>query len=558
MRIIGCNIDETRFGMPLYDGGICLIENGEIRVAINEERTSRAKHAPGFHSSLQICLERLGYTIKDIDMIVLSNCCETPLGSDDLSRLPFDFGDTKVHFIPSHHLSHAYSAFMVSPFEEALIVIHDNEGNALDKRAGSQYWLNSLERSSYYIGRGSSIELIRRDASDPGVVGLGETYRRFTHYLGWPSYTYAERTMGLASYGKENPFPGAKLFELENGSYYSLLPMCDNDPIQSIKEWARSMNIDFPKPRFPKEPITQEHMNIARFVQEEFERVSIYIINSLIRETGIRNICVAGGAGLNSVTNMKILKKTRARDIFIQPAAGDSGTCLGNALYGYHHILGNNKRIDFRDVYLGFEYNEDEIINTLKQYNDKVEFTKFSSDDAFLDKVAYELSEGKVIGWFQGRSEFGPRALGNRSILADPRSPDMKNRINMHIKRRESFRPFAPSVIAEYASEYFELDRCSPYMLLVTSVKKSMRKIISAVTHVDGTARVQTVSKETNTLFYQLLMKFYKLTGVPILLNTSFNADGEPIVESPDDAVRSFINCNLDLLAIGNYIVYKK
>lgn len=555
MKIIGANFGETENGMLLNDGGICLFNNGKM-VITSEERITRKKYVGGFNMSLKRLLDSEKLKIEDIDLFVFSSCCELPRKKINIEK--YNIPSEKIVYIPSHHLSHAYSTYFSSQFDEAIIMVIDNEGNIINDLGGKKFYDNELEHMTYYIGKQNNIEFLERDDVLSNQIGIGDAYRYFTHYIGFPSYVYAGKTMGLAPYGNKEKYSNVKIFDFDDTTgkiscrIENMYENCDN----AIKKFFKdNYNIDIIEPRTPIDDITQEYADLAFLIQNELEEILIKKVKYLVKKTGIKKLCIAGGVGLNSVANARILKETGIEDIFIVPAAGDTGQCLGNVYYGYYDILKETKRIPFSSVYLGFSYNLKEIEKEIKK-NKGVKYTKYKEINELNKRVAKDLVDGKIIARFDGRSEFGPRALGNRSILMDPRKAENKDILNKRVKFRESFRPFAPSVLYEYSTEYFDLEQESPYMLLVAKVKRP--EIIPAVTHIDMSARIQTVKKEDNYNYYDLINEFYMLTGVPVLLNTSFNINGKPIVETPEDALNSFMTTNIDKLAIGLYLVEKR
>lgn len=561
MRIVGANLGKTQQGMLLNDGGICLLDEERL-VITSEERITRKKYAGGFKESLKYLLDREHLKIDDIDLFVFSSCCELPLNKIEnhnyFENFDISIPENKIVFMPSHHLSHANSVFYASGFDEAIIMVIDNEGNIIKNLGHKNFYENELEHMTYYIGKDNKIKFLERDDIDPNKIGIGDAYRYFTHYIGFPSYVYAGKTMGLAPYGNPNKYKQIKIFNFdkETGKISCNINNHYTNCTYALKEFFKDKyNMKLIEPRTPIDEITQEYADLAYLIQTELEDVLIKKVKYLYEKTGIKKLCIAGGVGLNSVVNGRILRETPIKEIFILPAAGDTGQCLGNVYYGYYEVLKNTKPIKFSSPFLGFEYTEREILAELKQHKN-LKYTKYKNINTLNKQAAYDLSKGKIVARFDGRSEFGPRALGNRSILMDPTKKENKDILNSRVKFRESFRPFAPSVLYDYANEYFDLEQESPYMLLVFKVKKPDK--IPAVTHVDLSARVQTVTKEINSNYYDLINEFYKITGVPVLLNTSFNINGEPIVETPKDAINCFISTNIDELIIGQYLVTKE
>lgn len=564
MKIIGFNLEKTVYGLSLDNGGACLVVDGEVVMVINEERLNRKQYSAGFRRSINYLLQNNNLELKDIDLFVGSSCLEPKQSVENvqqqLKENGFDVPLEKIR-VCDHHLSHAFAAYYPSQFDGALIMVVDGDGNTLTNKmevgteSEEKYWLNKNEHNSYYVGRGDKIEFLERDQIEISENGFGGAYRYFTYFCGFYGYRYAGKLMGLSAYGsKRNKYKDVEIFELgENGRVKCLVP--DTDRLNSpkvVEDWLVSKGVDV-KARLPHEPITKDIEDIAFLIQRELDRAFIHKVNYLVEQTGIKNLCITGGVGLNAVTNRAILDNTEIENIFIQPSAGDSGQCLGNAYFGVAEFDSNNIKRKSISVYQGKEYSNEEIEEALNPQKDKLDFKKVVFSE--LAHIASEkLSENKIIAWFQGRSETGPRALGNRSILANPIHREMKDTINARVKHREHFRPFAPSVLEEKASEWFDISIPAPYMIINAQVKQPEK--IPAVTHEDNSARLQTVTEQQNPRFYALIAEFEKITGVPVVLNTSFN-DNEAIVETPTDAVNTFLRTNIDYLFIGDYFVKK-
>lgn len=559
-KIIGINICETRDGIKLDDGGCALVDDGIPKIAINEERLSRKKYDGGFVKSLEYCLDNTNNKKEDIDKFVFSNCCDEPLDKIFLKKVLYKYRINipmeKVIICPSHHLSHACSAFFVSPFKKSIILVVDNEGNILERKH-KEYWLNRLERTSFYVGEGNQIKLIGRLHDEFEELGIGAAYNYFTQGIGFKSFHEAGKTMALAALGK-GEFKNIKIFEEE---FRCLLENKFTNRHEGIKNVSRRFfsektGLDKDKIGDSTEYPSEIQKEMAYIIQKETEKVLLNLIKMLVKKTGIKKLCLAGGVGLNCVANYKILTETGIDDLFVQPAAGDSGQCLGNALYGYYYKPRKNldRKYIMNNVFLGKEYSEKEIKESFKKYSSRLVFWK---EKNLYKKTAKFISQGKIIGWFQGGAEFGPRALGDRSILASPKDLKIKKILDQKVKLREFYRPYAPSVLEEDAGNYFRLDRPSYFMLLAVPVKKEKRRFVPAVVHIDGTSRIQTVNLKQNANFYKLIKEFKKLTGIPLLLNTSFNKTGEPIVESPEDAIRCFLETSIDYLVIKDYFVSK-
>jgi carbamoyltransferase len=592
-----------------HDSAACIVIDGKIIAATQEERFTRDKHTPDFPiHSIKYCLEETGLTIDELDAIVfydkpllkLERLLETyyafaPKGLisflkaipvwlkekmflkkqllDGLKEIgPYDKKKVKFLF-PEHHLSHAASTFFTSPYKEAAILTIDGVGE----------WCTAS------IAHGVDNKIVfEKELNFPHSVGL--LYSAFTYYLGFTVNSGEYKLMGLAPYGdstadQTNDYIKIiknKLVDIkEDGSiwldqqYYKYatgLRMADD------RKWEKLFG--FPR-REDENDLQQHHCNLALAIQLVTEEIVIKMALEAKRVTGAKNICLAGGVALNCVANGKLIKENIFENVYVTPASGDAGGALGAALVGYYMYFNqerfsNEKTDKIEGSYLGPSYSDKEIESMIRKT--KANFTKPLSFDDVATFTAKQIAEGKVIGWFQDRMEFGPRALGNRSILGDARNPEMQKKLNLKIKYREGFRPFAPSVLAEDAKDYFDLELDSPYMLLVAPVKVSRRKSIptnyfklplwdrlytersdiQSVTHLDFSARVQCVHKETNPRYHQLIYEFKKLTNYGLVVNTSFNVRGEPIVCTPYDAYRCFMSTEMDILVIGNYIFEKE
>ncbi len=550
-----------------HDSAACLLQDGKVVSAAQEERFNRKKYSSVFPvRAINSCLQAKEITINDIDYIgfyeksylkfsrvilnhlrsypfSLKNFLDTtPSWLENRLAMPLvlkkEIGyEGKILYI-KHHLSHAASAFLVSPFDEAAILVADGVGE----------WATA----SYGIGRGNEINILK-EIHYPDSLGL--LYTAVTTYLGFEALSGEGKVMGLAGYGKPSYID--KFREIvtvkPDGSFRM-------DPgffgfNKGSRMYSRRFVKDFGKERKPDSEIEERHIDIAASLQKFLEETLITIAMNVCNETKMDKLCLAGGLFLNCVANNRILEETPFKEIFIQPAAGDSGGALGAACYVYSSILKNPRNHIMTDAYLGPDFNGDQIRRTL--VNQKLDFKELNDNELF-EHIANILAQDKIVGWFQGRMEFGPRALGNRSILANPRNPDMRELLNSRVKKREPFRPYAPVVLEERAGEFFELKNLSPFMLLSPRVKDDKKKIIPAVTHVDGSARAQTVNKNTNPRLWRLIKEFENITGIPIIINTSFNLKGEPIVCSPQDAVDAFLKSQMDCLVLGNCIVERK
>ena len=581
-----------------HDAAAALLRDGQLVAAAEEERFTRKKHDYEFPSrAIDFCLKTAGIQTADLDYVVffekpflkferllLSSMQTFPrshgvfreamvtwLGDKlwirHLIQKSLGVSPSKIIF-SEHHLSHAASSFFCSPFEEAAILTVDGVGE----------WTTA----SLGVGRGTQIKLFK-EIRFPHSLGL--LYSAFTAYLGFEVNEGEYKVMGMAPFGKPHYVDKVhKLIRMGTDSSFEL----DMDYFSFHHSTDQTFNgkfVDlFGPPRDPKAQFfvpsngypsyfgekpanfaelgksNQYYADVAASIQVVTEEVLLKMARYAYQETGLKKLCMAGGVALNSVANAKILKETPFEEIYVQPAAGDGGGALGAALYAYHTLLNNPRKFKMKHAYWGEEHGPGVIEAFLKGKG--ISYRRFSDEDKLIERVVDELKAGKVVGWLQGRFELGPRALGNRSILGDPRRAEMKDIINVKIKFREPFRPFAPSCLTERAEEFFALPQATKhyparYMLYVVDVRENKQDIIPAVTHVDGTGRLQTVQKETNPRYHRLISTFEQATGVPVVLNTSFNLKGEPIVNTPGEAFNTFMQSGMDALALGDYWIEK-
>jgi carbamoyltransferase len=567
-------------GLNTYDHDVsaCLLRDGEIACAINKERITREKHDTGFYQEVvDYCLSAESISMDDVALVV-RNCyvlpvedLETRMVSQDVpevmddqeriqaSKNPLFLSSSNKVVTISHHLAHAYSAFAVSPFPEGAVMIVDGVGNYSSDvtepgQASEATDPLARESESYYRFDGSKLETLKKVWLKPTrgflsdefyyMPGLGALYSRVSSYI-FADWNKCGEVMGLAPCGR--PHAVKPLLELKGEELV-------------VPEWG----LDFDKPWLvDREPnweasaCMQHWKDLAWRVQDDAETVLIARAIRLRQATGAKNLCMAGGVALNCVANGRIAREAGFDNVWIQPAAGDDGIAIGCAYYGYLAILKQPRSFVMQHAYLGREYDLPTIYGAAGKALVRAQATRTTCSD-ICGRTASLLADGHVFGWFQGRSEFGPRALGNRSILADPRRADMKDKVNKRVKHRQGFRPFAPVVLAERAHEIFEGTGESPFMLLTKHVRPEWRDRIPAVVHVDGTARVQTVRQEHNPRLHRLLEEFASITGVPVLLNTSFNVRGEPIVETPEDAINCFLGTGMDYLVLHETLLAKK
>ena len=594
MRILGISA-------YYHDSAAALVRDGEVVAAAQEERFSRKKHDARFpHNAVQYCLDEDGAKMDDVDFIVFydkpflkfERLIETymsfaPKGfesfrkaipvwlkeklfqkkllCDELIECGASGGVEKRLLFSEHHLSHSASAFFPSPFEEAAVLTMDGVGE----------WATT----SVGIGHGNNLEILR-EIHFPHSLGL--LYSAFTYYAGFKVNSGEYKLMGLAPYGEPRytqtildnlidlKADGSFRLDLSYFNYCTGLTMT-NEKFHGL--------FGLP-PRQSDEPLTQQHMDIAASIQKATEVAVLGLTRAIAAETGVKNLCLAGGVALNCVANGKILRDGKFDNIWIQPAAGDAGGAFGAALAGYYLFKNQTRTLSgaqdsMKGAYLGPAFSQEEIENRLKAEGARFEVM---DETALVQASAEALADNKALGWFQGRMEFGPRSLGGRSILGDAQSPTMQSVLNLKVKYRESFRPFAPSVLREDVSDWFEMDADSPYMLLVADVVKGRRREMTeeennlfgidklniprsevpAITHVDYSARVQTVHKETNPRYHQLISAFKEKTGCPVIVNTSFNVRGEPIVCTPEDAFHCFMGTEIEVLAVGNCLLKKE
>ena len=550
-----------------HDSSACIVQDGRIVAAAQEERFSRVKNTSAFPiHSINFCIQQAGITFDDIDAVgyfekpylkfarvmiehlnsypfsLKSFMRSLPKWLDDRLTLPLliqsEIGYSKDVTFLKHHLSHAASAFLPSPFEEAAILTADGVGEWSTLTVGT--------------GHGSKIK-IEKEIQYPDSLGL--LYTAFTVFLGFHSHGGEGKTMGMAGYGEPrfekqmyeliHVFPDGS-FRL-NQKYFSYR--------HGDKMWNKYFEALFGSPRQPGEPVEQRHYDIAASLQKVVEDILIGIARQLQNQTKMKNLCLAGGVTLNCVANAKMLEQTDFQDIFVQPAAGDAGGSVGSALYISHCMHNHPRQSPMHHAFLGPQFSDREVYKAIRASG--FENVRKLSEEELLPEVARHIWENKTVGWFSGRMEFGPRALGGRSILANPCNDGIKQIINDKIKKREPFRPFAPLVLEEKANEYFHLSVKSPYMLLAPQVRAEKKSVLPAITHVDGTARVQTVDQDSHPRLRKLIQEFAKLSGVSVLLNTSFNRNGEPVVCLPEHALRCFMESKMDVLVLEDYILVK-
>jgi carbamoyltransferase len=566
-------------GMNTYDHdvSVCLLRDGAIAWAIMKERVNRQKHASGFYKeAVDYVLKAEGITLDDVSLVV-RNCYILPVEEMEKRLISFDvpnfigederpLAEKDPLFLNksgkavtiSHHLAHAYSAFAPSPFEEGAVMIVDGVGSykadAMDNDPGSND-VSPLARESesYYTFKGSELKTLKKVWLTPSrgflsdefynMPGLGALYSRASTYV-FGDWNKCGELMGLAPYGRPNAVKS--FMHMENGELV-------------VPDWTPDMNRPYlmdSDEKWETSPSMKHWEDIAWRVQDDTEKVLLARARWLREKTGAKNLVMAGGVALNCVANGKLARESGFDNVWIQPAAGDDGIAIGCAFYGHLAIQKKPRNYKITQAYFGRTYGDDEVQKAVSPRLIRAATKQVKSDDICRD-TAKVLAEGNVVGWFQGGSEFGPRALGHRSIIADPRKAEMKDILNSRVKHRQPFRPFAPIVLAERSNEIFEGEQESPYMLMAKNVYPAWRDKIPAIVHVDGTARVQSVTEQSSPRLHRLLKEFDALTGVPVLVNTSFNVKGEPIVETPKDAMECFLTTGIHYLAMHDLLISK-
>jgi carbamoyltransferase len=574
MLILGLNMFHA-------DASAAIVLDGEIKFAIAEERLNRHKHFGGFPAlAVKACLDAVGAKIADIEHVAVGQDSDAHLAKKvqyalanpakilnfirlrrrkeamrdvrSLLAKALDVGSTQLHFQEhhlEHHIAHIASAYYCSPWEKAAGFSYDGSGDFVS---------TMMARCE-----GNEIEVLDRVFLPHS---LGSVYTMICEFIGYSQYGDEGKVMGLAPYGKDTYRDEiGKIVRPSNGgfqldlSYFKPLgsnqgmQILDDGTVKLARHFSDRMEELFGEPRRPHSEITQRDMDLAFALQQRFEEIFFHLLNQLHRRVPCEDLAMAGGCALNSVANGKLFDVTPFRHTYIQPAAGDEGLAIGAALHTYHSVLKQPRRHELKNSYLGPEFSDSRIESALQSAG--VKYCKLERA-ALLDATAEQIAAGNVIGWFQGRMEWGPRALGNRSIVAHPGLANMKDVLNARIKHREWFRPFAPSIMADHQHEYFEHDHPSPFMLHVYKIRPEKRKELCAVNHVDDTGRLQSVTRAENPMYYDLILAFRRKTGIPVILNTSFN-ENEPIVCTPEEAIDCFQRTRMDVLAIGPFLVPK-
>jgi carbamoyltransferase len=574
MLVLGLNLFHA-------DSSAAIIKDGEVVYAVAEERLNRVKHYGGIPKlAIKSCLDYVGANIRDVDHVAVGRDKDSNLtkkvqyaltnpgkllnfinirkrreSMNDLRTLiagALEDDPQSMRFqthAVEHHIAHIASAFYCSGMEHAAGFSYDGSGDFVT--------------AMFARCAGTELEVLERVFVPHS---LGSFYTMICDFIGYRKYGDEGKVMGLAALGRDTYYKEVCDMVSPNGTAFKVnldyfrpfgsdqgMTMAEDGTIKLSRHYSNRMVELFGEPRVPHDTITQRDMDLAYAMQHRFEDVCFHLLGKLHQRVPSENLAMAGGCALNSVANGKIFSQTSFKRTWIQPAAGDEGLAIGAALYAYHSILKQPRKFEMKNAYLGPEFSEERIRHSLD--TTKLEYQRLEREP-LLDAVADQIAEGKVVGWFQGRMEWGPRALGNRSILAHPGLPDMKDTLNARIKHREWFRPFAPSILAEHQTEYFEHDHPTPFMLHVYGIRPEHRERLCAVNHVDNTGRLQTVARDENPLYYDLITAFHRKTGIPVVLNTSFN-ENEPIVCQPEEAIDCFSRTKMDVLAIGPYLVLK-
>jgi carbamoyltransferase len=545
-----------------HDTAAALLQDGEPVAFIEEERFSRDKHTKAFpDAAIEFCLRTAGIGIGDVDVVAFAHKAGVDYARAALDavkraapkRLGFQtyvdlnlkrkerafrrrWGYHGRTINVGHHQAHAASAYFASPFDDAAVLTLDRGGDFLS--------------TTLAHGQGNRFRTLH-EVRNP--YSLGEIYTAVTWWLGFHPNADEGKVMGLAPYGTDRYVPAFRDFvRLTPDGLFTVDLSWFRYQVEGAVPWSKRFVEKFGPPRVPESDLTRHFEDVAFGVQALTEEAGLHLARALHRFTGSKNLCLSGGVALNSVMNARLLGETPFEHIFIQPAAGDAGNALGAALHVWHQELGRPRAWRMEHAFFGPEYTDSEIKEALAER--QLSFQEVADPTV---EAAELLSRSKIVGWFQGRAEVGPRALGARSILADPRKAEMKDIVNEQVKHREGFRPFAPSVLDERGAEYFEGYYPNPFMLLVLPIRPEKRDVIPAVTHVDGTGRLQTVQRDSNPLYYRLIEEFERRTGVPVILNTSYNLRGEPIVHRPDEAITDFLTTGMDALLLGRFLLEK-
>ena len=551
--ILGVHCALQPDGRYAADGNVALVVDGAPVFAVAQERVTRRKYDGGFAEAAEHTLNTIGLSISDVRTVAISTFGRPDVPGDAenhevASAVRETLGEgPDYQVLPSHHLAHALSAAAQCGYDRALVAVIDNEGSILGSRQAPVLWRHPLERTSYYLLDGDELTLVARDHADAGEVGYGKAYSKVTRYVGFRSYQESGKTMALAAFGDRERFGGLRLFEEDATGRPQTRLGNSEDGLRDLAEFFAAADVTLPAPRQAQERLDPIHLDLAAWCQAELEESVSRRVRALAGQHGIAAICGAGGVFLNSVMNRRLQDALNTGDVFVPPSPGDQGLALGAAAWAMHTATGRLPRWS-AVPYLGGQYDERAVKDALDERPDLV---REPVEDAVAEAVR-ELAAGRIVGWFQGRSEYGPRALGNRSILANPAHPWSREILNNLVKHREWFRPYAPVAVAENAARTFDLRAPVPFMMHVAPARQDAISQLPGGVHVDMSARLQTVTEHQNPELHRLIALFTEVTGVPAVLNTSLNVDGMPIVESPQDAIECFLRApGMDTIFIG-------
>jgi carbamoyltransferase len=540
--VLGVNCTLQPDGSYTFEGNVALVRDGLPIFAIAQDRVSRARYDGRFEDALRYAYARTGVRPEELEAIAVSTFGQPTIPENETRRRIVEVvraaagSSAPIEIVATHHEAHAALAMAASGFDEALIAVIDGDGSIIGERRDPQLWRNPIERTSFYRVRRGALELIERDHDSPGEVGFGKAYARVTKYVGFGGYQHAGKTMGLAPFGDPSAWPELALFEPDAAGRFRTEMANSAEGKAEVSRWFLSRGVELPPPRDAGRPLRRVDLDLARWIQEDLERAIPARLERLAKREGTRRVCGAGGVFLNSVLNRRLHALFGPGAFFVPSAPGDSGLALGAAAWYLWRRDGAPPRWP-RNPHLGGEYSVAELERAVKTHGGGFDVERCSEPER---RAAEALARGELVGWFQGASEYGPRALGNRSILADPRNAWTKDVLNHQVKGREWFRPYAPAVLAEESRRYFDALEEVPEMMATAGALRSADIEAPACVHVDHTARIQTVREESNPRFAALIRELRSLTGVPIVLNTSFNLGGQPIVETPEDALACF------------------
>lgn len=549
---LGFNRGVTSFKKILKDGSVTVLRtNGNVR-SIAEERIKQSKAYGGYESSLPAVLKEEGIFLSDVKKITESSCCEM-FDNPGTGLLKYLNKEYETQVIP-HHYSHALSTYALSGFKEAIVIVWDCGGNYFENVAGNKWWLSKREQHSYYLAKGWTIEKVDEDFERPGEMGFGEVYRSLTHLLGFGSYIHSSKAMSISTLGNSKRWKDKSLFSFHEGRLFSPFKYKEGDNYQYLIDWAKAnLNIELKKVTSDRNLEDKNMLDFAALVQRSMEDAAIQKVNHLIRKHNVKNVCIAGGVGLNCILNTKIRRNTSLQNLFIPPASGDTGQSMGNAIFGYWVDKGKFPKVS-EFTYIGSTTRVRKLTKSDQRDLYCIKLRNYEKEKL----AAVLIEKGHIIGWCQGNSEWGPRALGNRSILCRADNVAIEEKLREEIKFRKWYEPFAASILREDLKEYFDSDIDLPFMLeVVYALPPKRSSLVSCLNKNDNSCRIQTVSKASNSTLHRLLKYYKKISGESVLLNTSLNQRGYPIAETAKDAMMFFKTSKLDIIFIDNHLFLK-